>query len=79
MKEQLVATKIKSIVLKLYNKTAITQLCISKVKFEHNNKQNTHEFFVVPGNGIALLVMPDLETLYVFNNKLQYNKNANTK
>ena len=53
-----------SIVLKMY-KTAIMWLGIWKVKIEHNNKQKTYDFFVVQGNGQALLGMLDTESLNV--------------
>ena len=38
-KEQLAKTKIKSSILKMYNKTKITQLGTCKVKTAHNKKQ----------------------------------------
>ena len=36
-----------------------------KVKLQHNNKQKLCKFFVVPGNGQALLGMPDIDTLNI--------------
>ena len=47
----------------MYNRTTITQLGICKLKMEHNNKHKICNFFVVPGNGQALLGMPDIKTL----------------
>ena len=41
MKEQLAASKNKSIILKIHNKTTVTQLSIYKVKLEHNKKHKT--------------------------------------
>ena len=56
-KEQLAATKNNNIQLKLYNRTAITQLSMCKLKLQHHYKQKNCKFFVVPGNGQALLGM----------------------
>ena len=66
-KEQLVATKNKIIQLKMYNKTAISQLGICKVKIQHGNAQKMCKFFVDPGNGQALLGMPDINMLNIIN------------
>ena len=62
-KEQLVAIRNVNVPLKTYNRTTITQLGICKVKIEHNNKHKICYFFVVPGNGQALLSMLDIKTL----------------
>ena len=48
---------------KIYNKTTIPQLGILSVTINHKNKHKFHKFFVVPGNGLALLSMPDIEAL----------------
>ena len=37
------------------------------VKIEHNNKQKCVHFVVMPGNGQALLGMPDIEVLNIIN------------
>ena len=36
-----------------------------RVKIEHNDKHKICNFFVVPGNGQALLGMPDIELLNI--------------
>ena len=64
MKEKLVATKIKSIVLKC---TTIEQFGKYIVNIPTQQQTKTCEFFVVPGNGQALLGMTDTETLVVLN------------
>ena len=53
--------------LKTYNRTHITQLgtCAVLVKFKNLKKQCV--FFVVPGNGQALLRMPDMAALNIIN------------
>ena len=62
---QLVATRDTNTKLKMYKQTTIMQLGICRVKIEHNNKHKMYNFFVVPGNGQALLGMPDTEILNV--------------
>ena len=59
-KEQSVATRNENIILKTYNRTTITQFGICKVKIEYNKKHKICNFFAVPGNGQALLGMPDI-------------------
>ena len=63
----MVATRNTNIQLKLYNWTTVTQLGIYEVKIEHNNKHKKCNLFVVPGNGQALLGMPDIEILNILN------------
>ena len=55
--------KYKRNIFKTYNKTIVSQLSICSVKINHRNKQRLYRFFVVHGNGQALLGMPDIETL----------------
>ena len=49
----------------MYNKTTIAQLGMCKVKCKHNKKPKTCNYFVDPGNGQALLGMPDIDILDV--------------
>ena len=49
--------------LKTYNKTFIIQLGTCLVTIEHKNNKRKCEFFVVSGNGQALLHMPDTAAL----------------
>ena len=49
----------------MYNKPTITQLGTCMVELEHKNNTKKHYFFVVPGNGQALLAMPDIDVLDV--------------
>ena len=49
----------------MYNQTTITQLGTCRVKIEHNEKCKMGNFFVVPGNGQALLHLPDIELLSI--------------
>ena len=65
--EQLVATKDTEIKLKTYKQITITQLGICTVKLDHNNKCKTCNFLVVPGNGQALLGIPDTKLLNILN------------
>ena len=65
--EQLATTVNKYILLKMYNKTTITQLGTCKVVVEHMNNKKTCQFFVVPGSGQALLSMPDTDVLNIIN------------
>ena len=56
-----------NIKLKMYNGTHITQLgtCVVQIKFKNMMKRCT--FFVVPGNGQALLGIPDTVALNLIN------------
>ena len=63
----LVETINKHILLKHYNKRPITQLGTCKVTIEHKNNRKKSQFFVVPGNGQALLGMLDTEALQINN------------
>ena len=65
--DHLAATKDAKIKLKTYNHITVTQLGRCKVKIENNNKCKTCIFFVVPGDGEALLEMPDIELLNILN------------
>ena len=47
----------------MYNRPTITQLGMCKVKLQYYNKQKNLQIFVVPGNGQALLVMPEIDIL----------------
>ena len=64
--DQLVATK-DATNLRTYNSTTITQLGSCKVEIENNDKHNKCIFFIVPGNGEALLGMPNIELLNILN------------
>ena len=59
--------KLKSIQLKKYSKTTITQLGTCTVEIEHKNKNKLCKFSVVLGNGQALLGMADIDTLDIIN------------
>ena len=52
---------------KTYNKTTITQLGTYKVIIEHKNNRKRCQFFVVPGNGQALLGMLDTDAVQIIN------------
>ena len=65
--DQLVATVNKHIMLKMYNKSKITQLGTCKIVIEHKNNKKTCQFFVVSSNGQALLGMPDRDALNIIN------------
>ena len=67
IKEQLIKARNKRITLKTYNKTSITQLGTCKVTIEHNNNTKRCHFFLVLGNGQALLGMPDTDALQICN------------
>ena len=69
--DYLVATKDRTI-LRMGNRTTIIQLEICSVVIENNNKCTKCIFFVVSGDGDALLGMPDIELL----NILQINCNT---
>ena len=51
--------------MKTYNRTSITQFNICKVNIEPNNKQKMCKLSVVPGNGQAVLGMPDIDKLNI--------------
>ena len=63
--EQLVAKRNTNIKIKMYNWTTVTQLGISRVNIECNNKHKMCNFFVVPGNGQVSSGMPDIEILKI--------------
>ena len=63
--DQFMATRDTNIKLKMYNQKTITQLSLCGVKIEHNNKHKMCNFFVVPGNGQALLCIPHIEILNI--------------
>ena len=67
LEEQLKGSIKSNIKLKTYNRTHITQLstCAVIIKFKNFKKQCV--FFVVPGNGQALLGMPDTAALNIIN------------
>ena len=58
--EQLKGSIKSNIKLKMYNNTYITQLGTCMVTIEFKNSKKHCVFFVVPGNGQALLRMPDM-------------------
>ena len=64
---QLAETINKHIILKTYNKTTITQLGTCKVIIEPKCNRKKCQFFVVPGNGQALLGMPDIDAVQIIN------------
>ena len=65
--EEQLKTSIKShIRLCTYNKTNIMQLGTCAVLIKFKNVKKCCGFFVVPGNGQALLWMPDTATLNIF-------------
>ena len=53
--------------LRTYNKTSIIQLGMCKVVIKFKNIKKRCIFFVVPGNGQALLRMPDTAELKLIN------------
>ena len=61
-KEQFATTRNKFMQLETYKTRTIIKLGICKVKLENKNKKICN-FFAVPGNGQALLGMPDIKTL----------------
>ena len=63
--EQLVAMKHISIQLKVYNKTTVTQLHTCAAELENKNNKKKCRFFVVCGNGQALLHIPDIDALNI--------------
>ena len=61
--EQLAKHKDKNVVLQTYDKTGIAYLGVWNITIEHKDKKGICIFFVLPGNGPALLVIPDIEML----------------
>ena len=59
--EALCATKDHTVVLKTYSDSNIEQLGVSLVKARHKDKVTRCRFFIVPGDGPALLGMPDVK------------------
>ena len=64
---QLAKTVKNHIKLKMYNKTFIAQLGTCAVIITYKNNRKKCEFFVVQGNGQALLGMPDTAALNTIN------------
>ena len=62
--DQLVAAR-DATKLRAYNCTTITQLGRCKKEIKNNGKHKKCIFFVVPGNGEALLGMPNMELLNI--------------
>ena len=61
----LYATKNNSVILKTYNQLDIEQLGMCTVKLMHKDKSANCRFLVVPGDGPALLWMPDIQLLNI--------------
>ena len=57
------ATKNNSVILKTYRQSNIEQLGMYIVRFIHKNKIAKCRFFVVSGDGSALLGLPDIKLL----------------
>ena len=53
--------------LKMYNKTFLKQIGTCTVIITYKNNKKKCEFFVVVGNGQALLGMPDTAALNIIN------------
>ena len=64
-KEQLKKSVKGNIKLKTYNGMHITQLGTCEVHIKFKNVKKRCIFFVVPGNGQALLGMPDMAVLNI--------------
>ena len=62
---ELNATINKSVVHKTYNQSNIEQLGRCAVNIRYNNKCVKCRTFVVPGDGLTLLGMPDIELLSI--------------
>ena len=77
--EQLKRSVKGNIKLKMYNGTHIMQLgtCMVHVKFKNIKKRCV--FFVVPGNGQALLGMPDMVVLNIINLNIDSIQGSNTR
>ena len=69
---QLVKTIKNNIKLKIYNQTYINQLGMCMVIISYKNNRRKCEFFVVPGNGQALLGMPDTAALNIINVNIDF-------
>ena len=54
------STKKNSVKLKTYNQSHIKPLRVSTVKLIHKDECVRCRFFILPGNGPALLEMPDI-------------------
>ena len=61
--EALHATKNNLVVLKKDNQSNIEQIGVCTVKLRYKDKITRYRFFVVPGDGPALLGMPEIELL----------------
>ena len=63
----------------MYNKTAMAQLgtCTVIIKYKDNKKKC--EFFLVPGNGQALLGMPDIAALNIIHVNIDSIEAASTQ
>ena len=61
----LCTTKNKSVILNPYNQSYIKQLGVCTVKLRHKDKDVKHRFFVVPGDGQAVLAKPDIKLLNI--------------
>ena len=66
-KEQLKRSEKGNIKLKTYNGTHITQLGMCAVHIKFKNVKKRCIFFFVPGNGHALIGMPDTAALNIIN------------
>ena len=53
--------------MKIYNETVTTQLCTCAVTINFKDNRKRCVFFIVPGNGQALLGMPDTAALKIIN------------
>ena len=58
-------TKNNSVILDTYNQLSIEQLCVCTVWLSQNDIDAKCRFFVVPGDKLALLGMPDIELLNI--------------
>ena len=54
-----------SIILRTYNQSSIEQLGVCTVRLRSKNKTAICKFFVVQGEGLALIWMPDFELLVI--------------
>ena len=76
---QLTKTIKNHIKLKTYKKTFIIQLGTCTVIIVYKNNRRKCEFFVVPGNGQALLGLPDTEALNMINLNIDSIEAENTQ
>ena len=51
--------------LKTYNQSDMKQLGVYTVRLRHRDETAKCRFFIVPGNGPALLGIPDIELLSI--------------